>query len=288
VVPLTVRPHPTLGQAWRDHVLRLLTYGAPVVVRGVPTLELLGADLTFDSVRRRVLVDPTRRLNYRFMATEALWILAGRSDVGSLVRVNSRMAAFSDDGVRLAGAYGPRLGDQLPYVFRTLRDDPTSRQAVATIWTPSPGPSKDVPCTVALQFVIRDGALHTIVTMRSSDAWLGIPYDAFAFATIADLLATGLGVTPGPLRFLLGSAHLYERDADLARRVVAERNTLDLAFPMTECGQNTLHVVSAVHDALDGRDIEFRDFLREPWTTMVDMSTASSSAAALSLLTERL
>jgi thymidylate synthase len=61
-----------------------------------------------------------------------------------------------------------------------------------------------------LQFFLRQGKLHEIVTMRSSDAWWGLPYDLFTFAQIGNCLAGELGVEPGGLVMQLGSCHLYE------------------------------------------------------------------------------
>jgi thymidylate synthase len=146
------------------------------------------------------------------MAAEALWILDGSDQLSELVRYNPNMAAFSDDGVTLAGAYGPRIMPQIPYVVSKLREDRDTRQAALTIWTPSPAPSKDIPCTVAMDFKVRDGKLNLHVFMRSSDIWLGLPYDVFSFSCVAYLVCSILGdVTPGTLYLTAASSHLYER-----------------------------------------------------------------------------
>jgi hypothetical protein len=55
--------------------------------------------------------------------------------------------------------------------------------------------------------------------MRSQSAALVLVYDAFLFATLQQLLAARLGVGLGPLHLAAGSFHIYEDEADLARRI---------------------------------------------------------------------
>jgi thymidylate synthase len=160
------------------------------------------------------------------MVAEWLWVALGRNRLADLARYNSKMAAFSDDGLTLAGAYGPRLRPQLPYLHRALAD-PDSRQAVATIWTPAPPASRDLPCTLALQFLLRRGRLHLIVTMRSSDAWLGIPYDFFTFSMLQSSLAGTLGAERGWIQFNLGSSHLYYEDHKRAQELLESNSLID-------------------------------------------------------------
>lgn len=158
------------------------------------------------------------------MVAEWLWIMYGLDSVTTLARYNKKMLDYSDDGVTLAGAYGPRLKLQDRYLATALRKDPMTRRAVATIWAPNPSlDSKDIPCTVALQFIRRPvGQLNCIVTMRSSDAWLGIPYDIYSFSMIANYLAGALNLEPGWLAMNLGSAHLYGDNLKAARDVIAD------------------------------------------------------------------
>jgi len=94
-------------------------------------------------------------------------------------------------------------------VLRKLRTDNDTRQAVVVIPRPT-GDTKDEPCTVSFQFLLRDGELHLIVSMRSSDAWLGVPYDTFTFTQLQNCVAGALGVPRGEFIINAGSAHLYE------------------------------------------------------------------------------
>jgi thymidylate synthase len=181
------------------------------------TKELLGMSLCIKEGLSNVFVSKERDLNYRFMVAEWLWITAGLDEVDSLLLYNSQMKKFSDDGLHLSGAYGPRLMPQIPYILQTL-EKPDSRQAVATIWTPNPKDTKDLPCTISLQWLIRDELVHCIVTMRSSDTWLGIPYDYFTFSQLTNLVAALLNREVGSVTMNLGSSHLYEEHWRVAER----------------------------------------------------------------------
>jgi thymidylate synthase len=97
--------------------------------------------------------------------------------------------------------------------------DECTRQAVISIWRPCPRPSKDIPCTLSLQFLLRDNIhMDCVASMRSSDSYLGIPYDIFTFSMISWYIALMIYfesdhvVHPRHLHIVAGSQHLYERD----------------------------------------------------------------------------
>lgn len=195
----------------------LLDYGFHVAPREQMTREI--PHLTIEvNMRRPVLRVVERHLNYRFMAAEAYWILSGDDKVENIAPWNPRIADFSDDKVRFFGAYGPKIVSQLPYIIDKLLTDPYSRQAGLTIWRENPSATKDVPCTVAIFFSIRDSKVNAHVFMRSSDVWLGIPYDVFNFSMLAHLvcgllnerLPYGTFYSPGTLYLTAASSHLYE------------------------------------------------------------------------------
>lgn len=218
-----------LNHAWLAHLKAVLSCGQLVQPRGMLTKELSQRTLVFDMLYP-VLTVPARELGYRFLAAEAWWILSGRNDVASIAPYSKRISEFSDDGETFFGAYGVQFRDQLPYVVNALRDDLDTRQATLTLWRPSPPKTKDVPCTVALDFKIRQGRLNLHVFMRSSDVWLGVPYDAFNFSMMAchvlELYNDGKDaweqVSPGTCFLTAASAHLYERNWAAAEELLLE------------------------------------------------------------------
>ena len=261
------------ASAWYDLLGRLYNDGAPVAPRGFETHELLGVQVRVDDMTRCVLVHPARGLNYRFMVAEWLWIAAHRQDVATLAKYNKQMAQFSDDGVILAGAYGPRMEQQVVWMMDQLRAKPDTRQALATIWTTTPAFSRDIPCTISWQLLARDGALHAIVNMRSSDVHLGLPYDFFSFAQLTNGIAGELGLTPGSLIFNLGSSHLYMRDAEKAALVFTTPNDLRcISSPRLPSRPPANEV------------LKLNSWLTAPWSAYRDALMASTSVDALAVL----
>jgi len=208
--------------AWVQLLEMLVEEGEVRSPRNMPTRELLGMGVRVEFGLQNIIYHPVRNLNYKFMIAEFLWIMEGSESLEVIAQYNQKLRHFSDDGIKLAGAYGPRLIPQMLWIRSKLVEADT-RQAVAMIWRPTPAPSKDIACTVALQFLRRDNVLNLIVTMRSSDAWLGLPYDFFVFSQIANVLSWELGCTVGWVQFNLGSSHLYETDLDAAKKILSSK-----------------------------------------------------------------
>ncbi len=213
-------------EVWEALLLRILKQGSQVAARHNDTLELLNVSSCID-MRRPVVATIERKLGYRFMAAEAAWILSGSNQLSVIRPYAEAMAAFSDNGYVLQGAYGPKITEQARYVVDKLASDVNSRQAVINIWRESPRDTLDTPCTLSLQFLIRGKSLHVIATMRSSDLWLGWPYDVFSFTMTAMWVLLALGtrynLVPGVLYLNAGSQHLYARDLTKAQGCLESR-----------------------------------------------------------------
>ncbi len=209
----------TATEAWLKLLMTLTHAGRYVTPRGMGTVEVPHAWMAFDMMRPIVQCEP-RKLSWKFLTGEALWILSGSDLVEDIAPYNKYISDFSDDGEVFFGAYGPKVVGQLNYVVRNLVYDPESRQAVISIWRENPPKTLDVPCTCILQFMIRNGALNCHVYMRSSDAWLGVPYDWFNFSMIALKVACEVNreaavppiVKLGAMYWTAGSSHLYEKN----------------------------------------------------------------------------
>ena len=173
-----------------------------------------------------IVTIPERELGYKFMFAEAHWILSGDNRVSTIKPYSNVIKRFSDDGVFYFGAYGPKVVDQLPYICKALNDDIDTRQACINIWREKPPVSKDVPCTLSLQFLVRRGTLYVIANMRSNDVWLGWPYDNFNFSMIGLSVCLlmkeihGKDLKLGMLTNNAGSRHLYKENFEKAFKVV--------------------------------------------------------------------
>lgn len=200
--------------AWYVLLDRVMSKGDEVAPRGLPTREILGHKTELD-MRFPVITNTARGMGYKFMCAEAAWILSGDNRVETIAPYSKAISNFSDDGVFFFGAYGPRIRDQLRHVIQALATDADTRQAVLSIWRPNPPVTKDVPCTLTAQFTLRNDRIDCFVNMRSSDAWLGVPYDWFNFTMLTGVAAllltkrTGVTYRMGTLHFYAASQHLY-------------------------------------------------------------------------------
>lgn len=212
--------YPAMCQTVMDH-------GDDVSPRGAKTKELCDVTIKLNDPTDVVLPAATNRVGYRpaIGVAEGLCLIAGVADPALMTRVSRAFTGFTDGGA-FHGAYGPRLRFQLPRIIDRLQDDEDTRQAVVTIWDPlydgassEQEPPRDLPCTVYLNFRVRNGQLTLKTHMRSNDLWLGFPYDVFQFTLLQRTVAYLLGVEAGPYVHHVDSLHLYERHWLPAREV---------------------------------------------------------------------
>ena len=216
-----MRRYESADRAWAALASEAAWNGTPEESRGLRFREVLSASASFPMERPLVTL---RRRGFRFAAAEAAWILRGDDRLAPLLPHAPRMADFSDDGERLWGAYGPRLDAQFGRVVRQILDDPGTRRAAISLWRdPPPGGTRDVPCTLSVQVLLRGGRIRIVDSMRSSDLWLGAPYDWFSFACVGAAIAAEVGAGLGDLAWQAGSAHVYEADRPLVFRALARR-----------------------------------------------------------------
>lgn len=179
--------------------------------------EIINAVTHITDPTRNFVTSPIRRLPIRYAVGELLWYLSGSNKVNDIANFSKVWEDLSDDGETANSAYGYRIWqkfgfDQWDFVLNKLKADPMSRQAVIHIKDADNTPTKDMPCTVALQFLLRDGKLNMLTNMRSNDLWTGFPYDVFAFTSMQILMAFQLGVGIGIYTHVAGSLHLYARN----------------------------------------------------------------------------
>lgn len=229
--------------AWVIELLGVLESGNDVSPRGQVTKELLQQTSVID-MRRPVITLPERKLSTKFLGGEAYWILSGDNRVETIAPYNKNIVNYSDDGQTFFGAYGPRIMSQLDYVVDKLKSDSDTRQAVLTIWRENPPETKDVPCTVAVNFMIRDHKLNCHAYMRSNDLWLGFPYDVFNFSMLSHLVCCrlnafvvengGVIIEPGTLYHTASSRHIYEQHFEQVRQLVGQyTKQYDIATAVT-------------------------------------------------------
>lgn len=224
----------TATKLW-DDTFELL---CPTTSKGLATATSRDGDVVAEMINARlVLTDPTRgivqskirKMPMRYAVGELMWYLSGSQNVEDIAQFSEKWRDLSDDGLTANSAYGHRIFkgmgfDQWAYVYSLLRDNPNSRQAVIHIKDADDRVTKDMPCTLTLQFLIREGALYLTVNMRSNDIWMGLPYDMFSFTCMQLKMAMELGVQLGTYTHNAASLHLYERDYKIYLRNRGEVN----------------------------------------------------------------
>lgn len=201
----------------------VLLRGRKVAPRGKPTFELPATTIHLSDPMACIATGVGRGFSLKFAYAEAIQLLGGFSDVQRFVDWFPQMKEFLDEGL-LHGAYGPRIKEQVSTVLDRLTRDPDTRQAVIQIWDRKMDligrqDLHDYPCTLSLQFLIRNGALELHTTMRSNDVYLGTPYDVFQFCFLQLNVAQLLKVGVGSYYHHANSLHAYFSDLLAIRKV---------------------------------------------------------------------
>jgi thymidylate synthase len=190
--------------------------------------ELSGVLLKINNPRTRLSLTEKRSTLFTCLG-EFLWYLAGSNQLEFIRYYIPRYAQFSDDNKTIYGGYGPRIrgtdaGNQIATVIDLLKNKPESRQAVIQLFDAADllEPHKDIPCTCTLQFLVRKGRLHLLTTMRSNDAYWGLPHDVFAFTMLQEIMARSIGAELGTYKHAVGSLHLYDVHRGVAEQFLEE------------------------------------------------------------------
>jgi len=102
--------------------------------------------------------------------------------------------------------------NQIKDIIDVLKRDVYSKACVAITWHVQDElmrKHKSSPCLVFLQAVVQDEKLNLTVFFRSHDMTQGWPENAYGCAAIQKEIADGIGVEPGLLVIISGSAQIY-------------------------------------------------------------------------------
>lgn len=198
----------------------------PSNVKGIAK-ELINANLVLTNPTKNTMCNCERKMSMKYAVGELLWYASCNNTWKAIEPYSKFWKEISDDGETVNSNYGhcirKKFGfDQWELCKEMLKANPDTRQAVIHIKEARDlrtNPTKDVNCTIALQFILRNNKLDLIVTMRSNDLWLGLPYDLFNFTCMQIQMAMELGVEIGTYYHNAGSLHLYTRDVDKINKV---------------------------------------------------------------------
>jgi thymidylate synthase len=108
--------------------------------------------------------------------------------------------------------------DQIAEVVSAIRKNPDSRRLIVTAWNPAEVNKMALPpCHCLFQFYVADGKLSCMLTQRSGDTLLGVPFNIASYALLTLMIAQVTGLQPGEFIHSLGDAHLYLNHLDQAK-----------------------------------------------------------------------
>ncbi|GAC1558916.1 MAG: thymidylate synthase [Beijerinckiaceae bacterium] len=201
------------------------------------TLEILGVTLRISKPRARLSRSENRGKPFSALG-ELLWYLAGSNKLEFIEPYVSQYKKDAVNGI-IHGAYGPRLFamrdsvNQIENVTALLKKRPSSRRAVIQLFNAEDIASehKEIPCTTTLQFHLRDNTLHLSTTLRSNDAYWGLPHDIFCFTMLQEMMARRLQAELGEYYQFVGSMHVYEKFLEPMRQYITEGHQRTVEMP---------------------------------------------------------
>jgi len=190
----------------------------------------------------------TRKTFPKSAAAEVAWFIKGDQDISFIKKYAPMWDKFSETIPSVNGnfegvvaAYGHRWRnhfgrDQLKDAIAALKKDPSNRRIYISAWDSSTDglldtESKNVPCPVGYTLSIVKGKLNSAIMLRSSDLFVGLPYDIMGHALLMNAISHSLNVELGTLHATLAHPHLYECHFDMALESVIQKPILP-AFKM--------------------------------------------------------
>lgn len=176
----------------------------------------------------------TKKLHFKSIANELIWMLSGNTNVKWL---NENGVSIWDEWATESGDLGPVYGEQwtawptkdgrtinqIDYMVETLKTNPNSRRILFHGWNveylpdESKSPQENAraglqalpPCHLLYQAFVHEGHLSMQLYIRSSDVFLGLPYNTAALALLTHMLAQQCDLIPHEIIVTTGDTHAY-------------------------------------------------------------------------------
>ena len=111
--------------------------------------------------------------------------------------------------------------DLVRNLIETLKSNPGNRRMVMSLWQNEWLETAALPsCVWNSQWNVMNGQLNVLVTSRSTDVPLGLPYNIVQYAVLCHLIAQSTGYRPGKMTFLTNDAHIYENQVEGIREQI--------------------------------------------------------------------
>jgi thymidylate synthase len=208
-------------RAYLDLLRDVLENGVPKEDRtGTGTISVFGRQLRFDLSQGFPLLT-TKRIHIRSVVHELLWFLRGDTNIRYLHENGVTIwDEWADENGELGPVYGAqwrawtapdgRTIDQIAQVVESIRTNPDSRRHIVSAWNVADlERMKLPPCHLLFQFYVAGGKLSCMLTMRSVDTFLGLPFNIAEYALLTHMMAQQCDLEPGELIWSGGDVHIY-------------------------------------------------------------------------------
>ena len=205
------------------------------IIKEAKTIEIFPFSFQVSNPLPNLLRFKFLNFNYPSLIMKRLQILNGIANIKALCFYDPSLKNKIDPLTGLYdGAYGPRIKSQMDYIYQLLKQNPTSRRAVISIYNredQNKNLTFDVPSTISLQFLLRKQKLHLICYMRSNDLWNGLPFDVGIFSFLQEVMASWLRIKLGTYTHFVGSAHIYLKDLQKVKKFLrGEKKMLEIPY----------------------------------------------------------
>jgi len=154
-----------------------------------------------------------RSIHFKSVVAELLWMISGSTNIKDLDATIWDEWAAEDGGLGPVYGYQWRVAfgvDQLQNAIDKLKLDPHSRRIIVNSWNVDDLDQMALaPCHFAYQFVTEGSLLNCIVSQRSADMFLGVPFNMASYSLLTMLVAQQSGFRPGTVTLNFGDAHIY-------------------------------------------------------------------------------
>jgi thymidylate synthase len=208
---------------------------------GTGTLSVFGRMYRHDLSEGFPLLT-TKKLHLKSILHELLWFLRGDTNIKYL---KENGVSIWNEWATPEGELGPVYGaqwrawngpngevfDQIEVLIEGIKKNPNSRRHIINAWNVAylPDESKKPqqnalegrmalpPCHVMYQFYVANGKLSCMLTQRSADCFLGVPYNGASVAFLTHMVAQQCDLAVGEIVHSFGDLHLYSNHLEQAR-----------------------------------------------------------------------
>lgn len=216
-------------KAYLDLLNEILNKGALKNDRtGTGTLSLFAHQMRF-SLEEGFPLLTTKKLHLKSIIHELLWFIKGDTNIRYL---KENGVSIWNEWANEDGELGPVYGyqwrswqgkngeiiDQLQNVIKQIKFNPNSRRLIVTAWNPSDIEKMALPpCHILFQFYVSDGKLSCQLYQRSTDVFLGLPFNIASYSLLTMMIAQVCNLTPGEFIHTSGDVHLYTNHIEQAK-----------------------------------------------------------------------